>query len=50
LTTPPLHRESYGFSEPEALLLLGQVAEARCTQLVNPKYTYVSKISKRYLG
>lgn len=40
----------YGFAEHEAVLLLGQVAEARCTQLANPKYTYVAKIAKRYLG
>jgi acetamidase/formamidase len=40
----------YGFTEPSAMLLLGQVAEARCTQLANPKYTYVAKIAKRYLG
>ena len=42
--------DDYGFSEPAAVLLLGQVAEARCTQVVNPKYTYVAKIAKRYLG
>jgi amidase len=42
--------EDYGFTETEALLLLGQVAEARCTQLVAPQYTYVTKIAKRYLG
>lgn len=42
--------EDYGLSQPEALMLLGQVAEARATQLVNPKYTYVCKIDKRYLG
>jgi len=41
--------DDYGFEEHEAVLLLGQVAEARCTQLVNPKYTYVAKIAKRYL-
>lgn len=41
--------DDFGFSEPSALLLLGQVAEARCTQMVNPKYTYVAKISKRFL-
>jgi amidase len=41
--------EDYGFKEPDALLLLGQVAEARCAQVVNPKYTYVTKIAKRYL-
>jgi amidase len=41
--------EDYGFSVPDAVMLLGQAAEARCTQLVNPKYTYVAKIAKRYL-
>jgi acetamidase/formamidase len=40
----------FGFSQEDAVLLLGQVAEARCTQLVNPKYTYIAKIAKRYLG
>ena len=39
----------YGFSEADAVLLLGQVAEARCAQLVNPKYTYVAKIARRFL-
>lgn len=39
----------YGFTHQEALLLLGQVAEARATQFVNPKFTYVCKIAKRYL-
>ncbi len=39
----------YGFSEPSAMLLLGQVAEARATQIVNPKYTYIVKIAKRWL-
>lgn len=39
----------YGFDEPGAILLLGQVAEARCTQLTNPKYTYITKIHKQYL-
>jgi acetamidase/formamidase len=42
--------DDYGFTEPDAVMLLGQVAEARCTQLVNPKYTYVAKVAKRYLG
>jgi acetamidase/formamidase len=42
--------DDYGFSGPDAVLLLGQVAEARCTQLANPKYTYVTKIAKRYLS
>ena len=31
-------------------MLLGQVAEARATQIVNPKYTYVAKIEKRWLA
>jgi amidase len=42
--------QDFGFSLADAVLLLGQVAEARCTQLVNPHYTYVCKIAKRYLG
>lgn len=39
----------YGFSEPEAFLLLGQVLHARCTQFVDPLFTYICKISKTYL-
>lgn len=39
----------FGFTEPEALMLLGQVAEARATQLINPKYTYLVKINRRWL-
>ncbi len=42
--------DEFGFAEHDAVLLLGQVAEARCTQVVNPKYTYVAKLAKRYLG
>jgi len=42
--------EDHGFEVPDAVMLLGQVAEARCTQLVNPKYSYVVKIAKRWLG
>jgi amidase len=41
--------DNYGFTTEDALLLLGQVAEARCTQLANPKYTYIVKIAKHYL-
>jgi len=41
---------SYGFQVAEAVMLLGQVAEARCTQLVNPKYSYIVKVEKRWLG
>ncbi len=41
--------ESYGIPGPEAYMLLGQIAEARCTQMVNPKFTYICKVAKRYL-
>ncbi len=34
----------------EAFLLLAQVLEARCTQFVNPTFTYVTKIDRRYLS
>lgn len=34
----------------EAFLLLAQVMEARCTQFVNPTFTYVAKLHRRYLG
>jgi acetamidase/formamidase len=40
---------SYGFAASEAYMLLGQIAEARCTQMVNPKYTYICKVGKKYL-
>lgn len=41
--------ESYGFSRGEAYIYLGQVLEARCTQFVNPTFTYVAKVAKRFL-
>jgi acetamidase/formamidase len=41
--------ESYGFTDTEAFLLLGQVLQARCTQFVDPLYTYVAKIQKKFL-
>ena len=41
--------DDYGIPAPEAYMLLGQIAEARCTQMVNPKYTYICKVDKRYL-
>jgi acetamidase/formamidase len=41
--------EDYGFSHGEAFLLLGQVMEARCTAIVNPTFTYIAKIAKKYL-
>jgi acetamidase/formamidase len=42
--------EDYGLSRGEAYLLLGQVLEARCTQFVNPTFTYVCKVDRRYLS
>lgn len=42
--------DDYGIPEPEAYMFLGQVAEARCTQVVNPKYTYICKVSKEILA
>jgi len=39
----------YGFTRGEAYLLLGQVLEARCTQFVNPTFTYVCKVNRKYL-
>ena len=41
--------EEYGMARGEAYLLLGQVLEARCTQFVNPTFTYIAKVPKRYL-
>jgi acetamidase/formamidase len=41
--------ESYGYSRGEAYLYLGQVLEARCTAFVNPTFTYIAKVAKRYL-
>jgi amidase len=41
--------ESYGFSRGDAYLFLGQVLEARCTQFVNPTFTYIAKVPRRYL-
>jgi amidase len=38
-----------GMSEVDAHLLLGQVLEARCTQFVDPLYTYLAKIQHQYL-
>ncbi|HWH12753.1 MAG TPA: acetamidase/formamidase family protein [Solirubrobacteraceae bacterium] len=40
----------YDFTVETALMLLGQVAEARATQIVNPKYTYIVKVDKHWLG
>lgn len=42
--------DEYRFTETEAYLFLAQVAEARCTQMVNPKYTYICKVAKSFLN
>ncbi len=39
----------HGFTTEGVLMLLGQVAEARATQIVNPMFTYIVKIAKRWL-
>ncbi|MGA2058569.1 MAG: acetamidase/formamidase family protein [Bradyrhizobium sp.] len=42
--------DDWGIPETEGYMLLGQIAEARCTQVVNPKYTYICKVSKSILA
>ena len=42
--------DDWGIPATDAYLLLAQVAEARCTQMVNPKYSYICKISKEILA
>jgi len=42
--------DDYRIPAPEAYMLLGQIAEARCTQVVNPKYTYICKVDKSVLA
>ena len=41
--------EDYGFPRGEAYMFLGQVLEARCTQFVNPTFSYVAKVDRTYL-
>lgn len=41
--------EDYGMSKGDAYLFLGQVLEARCTQFVNPTFSYVAKVNRMYL-
>jgi amidase len=41
--------DGYGYDEREAFLLLGLVLEARCTQFVDPLYSYVAKIARKFL-
>lgn len=39
----------YGFVLEEAYMLLGQILEARCSQFVDPYYTYVCKVPREFL-
>ncbi len=39
----------YGMALEEAYMLLGQVLEARCSQFVDPVYTYVCKVRREFL-
>ena len=39
----------YGMTQGEAFMFLAQVLEARVTQFVNPSYSYVCKVNKKYL-
>ena len=41
--------DDYGFTRGGAYLYLGQVLESRCTQFVNPHFTYLAKVARKYL-
>ncbi|TKT69511.1 acetamidase/formamidase family protein [Aquamicrobium sp. LC103] len=41
--------DDYGFSEPDAYMLLSSIAEGRATQIMNPKSTYVCKVNKEFI-
>lgn len=43
-----LWMEEDGMSRGDAYLWLGQVLEARCTQFVNPTFTYLAKVRHEY--
>ena len=42
--------EDYGFDKLDAYALLGQVGENTVANIVDPAYTVVAKVKKRYLG
>ena len=42
--------DSYGFDERGASLLLGQAMEFDVSNVVDPEFTIVAKMRKRYLG
>ena len=39
----------YGMTQGEAFIFLAQCLEARVTQFVNPTYSYVCKVNRKYL-
>lgn len=39
----------FALAHGDAYMLLAQVLEARCTQFVNPSFTYVTKVGRTYL-
>ena len=39
----------YGFERLDAYTLLGQVGESSVANIVDPSYTVVAKVKKRYL-
>jgi acetamidase/formamidase len=41
--------DGYGMDRKEAYMLLAQVLEARITQFVNPTFSYIAKVQKKYL-
>ena len=41
--------EDYGMDRGEAFMFLAQCLEARVTQFVNPTYSYVAKVNRKYL-
>lgn len=42
-------KDEWSIPEPEGYLL-AQIAEARCTQVVNSKYTYICKVPEPILS
>jgi hypothetical protein len=42
--------DSYGFDERSASLLLGQGMEYEISNVVDPEFTIVAKMRKRFLG
>ena len=44
-----LATDEYGLERKEGHMFLVQVLEARVTRFVNPTYSYVAKVQKKYL-